>query len=513
MALVCLVALLSGAGTMMVEVACPRLFQPYFGGSVFVWTNLIAVFLVALAAGYHAGGVMAGRPRLRPRAAALLLASGAWIALLPLFFRFMAPRVLPAAEALGSTASAAGYLSFGSFAVAVAIVAPPILLLGALSPILVRLLADSGLHAGGAAGRVMTCGTFGSFAGTMLPTYWLVPHVGSTMSFLVAAAFVLASGLLLVPYRRPRAAVAAAGVVAIMGFTYAGLPRRAALDGERLLREVESRYQYLRVTETAAPRGTPERFLRINEGVLEYHSVAIPGKVTTDGRYYDALGVLPGFFAEGRALDALVLGSGAGTTARLLRGLWGERIARVVNVEIDPAVVALAPDLFAGERPDLGAGIVTVVHDGRGFVRGTTETFDLLYVDAYVRQTDIPFHMATREFFELLYRAARPGGILAMNVSALDVEQPLVRRLGATIRAAGWSASIAIPLERYPSLVLCARRDAELDWSQVRAPAELADVLAYGRRFHTKIEHADPRDILTDDFAPVEYLGLLPAKP
>ena len=46
---------------MVIEVMGSRVVGPFFGVSLFVWTSLIAVTLVALALGYGFGGYLADR--------------------------------------------------------------------------------------------------------------------------------------------------------------------------------------------------------------------------------------------------------------------------------------------------------------------------------------------------------------------------------------------------------------------------------------------------------------------
>ena len=46
---------------MVIEVLGSRVIGPFFGVSLFVWTSLIAVAMISLAAGYAAGGIFADR--------------------------------------------------------------------------------------------------------------------------------------------------------------------------------------------------------------------------------------------------------------------------------------------------------------------------------------------------------------------------------------------------------------------------------------------------------------------
>ena len=56
------------------------------------------------------------------------------------------------------------------------------------------------------------------------------------------------------------------------------------------------------------------------------------------------------------------------------------------------------------------------VRDGRVYPhRDRPETFDMIFVDAY-RGPFVPFHLLTREFFELARRHLEPGGVVAQNI-------------------------------------------------------------------------------------------------
>ncbi len=52
---------LTGAAVMMLELLGTRVIGPFYGVSLYVWSALIAVTLIALALGYFLGGYMADR--------------------------------------------------------------------------------------------------------------------------------------------------------------------------------------------------------------------------------------------------------------------------------------------------------------------------------------------------------------------------------------------------------------------------------------------------------------------
>jgi spermidine synthase len=56
----------------------------------------------------------------------------------------------------------------------------------------------------------------------------------------------------------------------------------------------------------------------------------------------------------------------------------------------------------------------TVIEDGRVFLARSNETYDLIILDAF-NSTGVPFHLMTREFFEVVRKHLKPDGVFAAN--------------------------------------------------------------------------------------------------
>ena len=166
-----------GAATLGAEIAAARLLAPYFGASTVVWANTIAVVLLALAVGYWAGGRLADRhPRLGALSA-VVLAGAVLLALVPLV----------AVPLLDGTEDALSEL-WGSLLAVLALVAPPVLVLGAVAPWAIRLRLAAVEDAGEVAGRLYALSTAGSLAGTFAAALVLLPLIGTRLTFVSFAA-------------------------------------------------------------------------------------------------------------------------------------------------------------------------------------------------------------------------------------------------------------------------------------------------------------------------------------
>ena len=175
------VLFVAGISTLGAEIAAARLIAPAFGASTVVWANTIAIVLVALAGGYWLGGRLADRHPHAPGMARAALRGAGLIALIPLL----------AIPLLDVTEDSLGEFG-GSLLVQLILVAPPILVLGALSPWAIRLRVKAVSAAGDATGRLYAFSTAGGLVGNFAAALALIPLVGTRWTFLLFAALLAA---------------------------------------------------------------------------------------------------------------------------------------------------------------------------------------------------------------------------------------------------------------------------------------------------------------------------------
>jgi spermidine synthase len=473
-----------GACSLGAEIATARLLAPYFGASTIIWANTIATVLVALSAGYALGGRMADRSPHMSRLCLLALAAAVLLACIPFVSR---PLLKLAAHALGAL-SVGGF--FGSLAAVLALVAVPLVLLGAVAPFAVRLSLQRTDEAGRVSGRLYAISTAGSLFGTFLAALVLIPFAGTHRTFLafalalaLVAAAGLARGFALVPL----------AIAALLALPPGAVNPHVEGSG-RVLYETETPYQYARVVER--PGG--ERLLQLNEGVVA-HSLYVPGSYLT-GNYWDEFLVLP--FADRGAPPAniAILGDAAGTVARAYGHFFPR--TRIDAVELDGALTDIGRRYFGlARRPQLH----TVAADARPWLASSSTRYDAIFLDAY-RQPYIPFYLVTREFFALVRAHLRPGGELIVNVGHPSSSTALERVVSATLGAV--FPHVARD-EAEPTNSLMVASGAPLDGSSLLAVrANLAPQLrALAAASAARLRPAlGGGEVYTDDRAPVEWL-------
>jgi spermidine synthase len=470
-----------GTGSLGAEIAVARLMAPFFGASTIVWANTIGVVLVALSVGYWFGGRLADRSPTVAGLAKMVLAAAVLLAVVP----FVAQPFLDVSVDALDSISAGAFA--GSLLAVLALVAVPVMLLGAASPYALRLAVPDVEHTGRVAGRLYAISTTGSLVGTMSSSLLLIPFVGTQRTFLVFALLIALVAVAGLGFRfAPAPALLALAIALPIGVV------KASEDGE-VIYEAETETQYAQVVQY----DDGERVLQLNEGQA-IHSLIKPGTYLT-GRYWDGLIVFPLAALDHPPRRVAILGNAAGTAARMY-GHYFPR-TRVDGVEIDGELTEIGRRYF-----DLGGpNLHTHTADARPWLRQSDGDYDVIVVDAY-RQPYIPFYLATREFFELVRDRLAPGGTVIVNVGHPEGNDDLERAIGATM-ADVFPTVLRDPIEDANTLLLGTTGDASMERELAAVgtlPEDLRNLaIAEGDRIEPRLPGGD---VWTDDRAPVEWL-------
>lgn len=414
---------LSGGAVLALELLASRIMTPYFGVSLYIWTGILSITLVALAFGYRLGGRLA-RGRGGATAGAARLAQ-----------RYM---ILPAVSAIAIVVSCLVYphlfpllartdLVLGSFAACLLLLFVPLVAASAMNPLLVALLlARGGGPVGDAgAGTVFFVSTIGSVAGVFITAFGLIPNV-SNFSAALVVALVLALISLLAAARPPapllaRRTLAFAAAFATLSAAlllwqadaYIGRMWPASYAGQTW--RIEARFGSLFGTVKILRSETDPKTGHFSR--MYFQDGLVQNTVRSDGRslsfYTYALEALA-YAHRPRIGSALVLGLGAG----VVPGRFAAQGVRVETVEIDPASLAAARHFF-GFDP----GRVRVhLEDARTYLRHCGRRYDVVVVDLFYGD-GTPEYLITRDFFRDLRRCLARDGVAIFNTFA-DLDMP-----------------------------------------------------------------------------------------
>jgi len=203
----------------------------------------------------------------------------------------------------------------------------------------------------------------------------------------------------------------------------------------------------------------------------------------------------------------LEIGFGGGRTSWYLHRFLPQ--IPVTSAELDPAVMQLAQKYF-GIRDEPNFQVVN--RDGRLFLTESTNHYDVILIDAY-RGPFVPFHLLTKQFYEVVKSRLAEGGVVAQNVEPTTMLfDSAVKTIHAVFPQVDFYTAggniVTIAYDGPPRSVddldrVAVERDRTFDLRY-----RLHDMLA--QRRHVDIDGGsfiDPKaKVLTDDFAPVEAL-------
>ena len=409
------------------ELALITLGQYLVGGSIYQTSVVLGVFVCSMGLGSFASKPLLRRAAVGFAAVELALALTGGLSVMGLYFAYSwldlyTPALIATSVLVGG-------------------------LIGAEIPLLMALLQRiRAQDAGEAAADLFAVDYVGALAGGLAFPFLLLPVFGQVRGALVVAAVNLVAAVVLVVLLRgalsprERRAVAAAVVAVAVALGVAGLTAgqflvsaRQALYDDPVVVSMRSAYQEIVLTETLPARGRASDVRLFLDGDLQFSS-------TDEHRYHESLvhpAVLPG------ARSVLVLGGGDGLAAREV--LRHDSVRRVVEVELDPAVLELArtdPRLVAANEGSLDdPRVEVVVKDAMSWLRTATEQFDAVIVDMPDPDSPPTAKLYSQEFYGLVARALAPGGRLAVQAGSPYFAPDAFWCIAATVESTGLSVT------------------------------------------------------------------------
>ncbi len=473
---------------MVFELVGSRVFAPYLGTSLYIWTSIIGVILGSLSLGYWWGGRLADR-QATARSLALIMALAGALMLLVAAIKF------PVLVLFGSSALD---LRLAALLAAGIIFAPVSIVLGMVSPYAVRLKIESVAASGRLVGRLYALSTVGSITGTFAAGYFLIAYLGTTKILLLLALLLFVASFLVfsAQYRGSRIGLAAvAAIFLVVPNIFQGT---LATSGIRV--DVDTHYnRFLLIESVDAATNRPTL------NMVSSREATQAGMFLDDdndlvypySKYYR----LADFFNP-EIKSALMIGGGAYSYPKDFLAKHPDAMLDVV--EIDPGVTELAREYF-NLQPD---SRLSIYHeDGRVFLNRLGEKkYDAIYGDAFHSYFDVPFQLTTIEAVQKIADHLTDDGVYIVNINA-SLGGPgasFLKRKVATLQAVfpqvyQLPVDTATDQEQLQNIMLVALKSHQApDWTA--ATGEAASFLAGVE----KNPLASTSPVLTDDYAPIE---------
>lgn len=392
--LVYIATFVSGFAALAFEILWTRLLAEGSGSSIYLFSAILAIYLVGIAI----GSVWFGA-RSRPETDTLQ-ALGVCLGVIGVF-------------AVMTVILCSGPLGGGYYSIRPLVLLPATVAMGYAFPLAVRLVTTSAAGAAASVGKLYASNTAGSILGSFAAAFVLASTLGTNTSIFFLAASELGLGAVLLLAGRQRAR----------------MPRLVPVMAVLALVAIAAPIVGLPITQTA----TENRLASM--GVLVAHrednigTVDVEGGSLSERRLY-VTGVSMTFLTVSTKLMAylpkslrpnadsmLDIAFGMGSTYRssLILGL------RTDAVELSPSVPAQMGSFF----PDAGRYMHdpngrVIIADGRNYVRLSTSRYDFIVVDPPPPiQSAGTVVLLSREFYSEAHARLKVGGIMLMWIPYL----------------------------------------------------------------------------------------------
>lgn len=389
---------ITGACVLIVEVVAVRMLSPYFGNTIYTFSSVISVILLALSSGYYFGGKLADQHPKPTIYFSTVVVSGATLALLYAFSKSLLQAI---SESLP--------LTYGPLVTTALLFLLPALLIGVLSPFAVRLQSDmlpkSGI--GTVSGRISFFSTAGSIFGSLLAGFVLIPQFGIHRIFVSVAIFLMLTGLaglVLTGAKREFTHKVIIFCMLAASIQMLGAPTLAA----SVIYQKDGVYERLSVSE-GKYKERPVRFFtqdRSNSSAMYLDSDDPKDLVFEYSRYYRLVELF-----QPKVERTVTLGGGVYSIPKAMLAQYPN--AQVEAVEIESRLEEIAKEYFALPN-DKRLSLHT--EDGRRYLKTSKQTYDLIFSDVYSSLYSLPSHFATEEFFGLASSKLSGDGLFMANI-------------------------------------------------------------------------------------------------
>jgi len=461
--------LVNGAAIMVLEILGTRIIAPYFGTTLYVWTALIVITLLALAVGYYIGGRLADKKTSWKIFYSLFFIVSILFLVIPLIDGF----VLDITGNLG--------IMWGPLVAAFLLFFLPLGILGMVTPFAVRLRTKSVENVGKRVGNFYAISTAGSIVGALVVAYCLIPNFKiSTIIFGSAVVLFLVSAIWFIANKK--------GTIATISVLLIGVILVILQPVEKAEANILEQQQSFYANITAEILSTDLICLTVN---------SIPQSCFNPdtnelGFPYTKL-MVRGLEQIEDPQKVLVIGDGGGLISReILKNYPGIMIDAV---DIDEKIFELGKKyLYFEDSPQINK----IVADGRNFLRNSGGNYDAIFIDAFNGSTPV-LHLYVKEMFELAKEKMAPDGVLALNIFGFN------RGEGSEVLTSIYKTLGSVFDDVYVSPIGDANDEERYFYSYVPF-ASASELDRIGRVFEPEVTAST--SIITDDYNPLEYFSL-----
>lgn len=477
---------------MILELVASRVLSPYFGNSNLVWTSVIGIILLSSSIGNYIGGIIADKKEIVKRLKSILVFSFVSVIFIP----FVETPIILAVSKIFTD------IRIGAIISTILLFFIPSLLVGVLSPVILKLKIDSIETAGKTSGKISAISTVGGIIGTFFGGFYLIPNFGS-VHILFVLALVLLYLIPLVECKLDKISTISIILITIVCLVIMAYNMDMNFETGKLVLEKQENVgavsydtQYGRVLiYNTLENDEPVRMLNIDSG---YESATFIEEEKRNDlvfeytKYYDLM-----FNANIDIKDTLLIG-GAGYSYP--KHYISKNIDKNMDVvEIDGEITEIAKEYFylndlieeynLNENKRLGL----ITDDGRTYLNNNMKKYDAILNDAFSGSSPAKT-LTTKEAAEKIKGSLNENGVYLTNViSSLDGENSkFIKAIINTLK------------QVFKNVYVIPCNTIETNTVQNNMVIASDDELKFDKSYQYVIEENEI--ILTDDYCPVDTL-------
>jgi len=417
-----LTAFIEGLSIMAVELLGAKLIEPYFGSSIYTWSSIFGITLVALAAGYYVGGVLSKKYQEVEVLYKALGMAAILIATMPYIGSFILEFTLFTDIRAGSLISSMLFIF------------PPIFCLGVTSPLIIAALSTDLQKTGKMAGTTYAVSTVGGIVAAILMGFFLIPMAGLRICTVIVAICAIFMPILffLKTKRLKRALLFTSVIVLLSGFNIASFTR----DFPKSMHFNVLHRSVLHRSDGINGQITVIDYLKTGARSLFVNNISQSLIYLRTGRsqftYVHRIAAYASYKPEGSRV--LVAGLGAGAMIHEFEILG----FKVDVCDIDPRMEMIAKDYFG-----MTDKTKVINDDFRHLIKTTSTKYDIIALDISAGENQ-PNNLYTLEALADMKAILKEDGVLFVHYpSAYNTPMGLaLKSIGRTLKKAGYTVDL-----------------------------------------------------------------------
>ena len=413
------IMLLSGTTSFVYEVLWTRLLSHILGGSVAAFATMLASFLSGIAIGSAIASRIAVSSERSVRAFVLVQAGIAFTSMAIYQWLHLA---IPAEEGLS-----------GNVGIAIAILLPATLFIGATFPLAVRIYATSAAGAASSSAQVYSWNTVGAIFGAAFAGFFLIPalkYEGAIKVVVLTNIFLGIAAAMTVTRLRPWLAGSMAVIFAGLLIAYNPRLPEEILRTSPIDDRAEGEFLYYDVGRSSTVLMTREMgTLGLRNNGLPEAGTEFRGSPPSRNTQH-MLATLPGVIRPD-AKSMLIVGFGGGNAVNGVP----PSVENIDVIELEPKVIeanALVGDLRVTD-PLADPRMSVYINDARSALSLTEKKYDAIISQPSHPWTAGASHLYTREYMALAADHLTEDGVFLQWMASQFVSESLLRSLCATM--------------------------------------------------------------------------------